>query len=292
MERIKQALEKARRERESQHTDSASTAQSSVSSPPNLPKERPAPAGTQSAASREDDNRPGGRAITYTQTKTLEFSLDSLLARRVVAVADTPLSAAYKVLRTQVLQRMRLNEWNALAITSPGREEGKTLTAVNLAVALAKEVNQTVLLVDLDLRQPSVHKYFGYEPELGISDYILHGAELPQMLFNPGVERLVVLPGRERIEHSSESISSPKTVRLVEELKSRYPSRIVLFDVPPLLAVDDTLAFAPYVDAVLIVAREGKTRRNELAIAAELVSGTPILGTVLNESDEKVDPFY
>ena len=121
----------------------------------------------------------------------------------------------------------------------------------------------------------------------GLSDYLLHDAPLQDVLFNPGISKLVVLPGREGIVDSSEALSSPRMVALVEELKSRYPSRILLFDLPPLLATDDALAFAPYVDAVLLIVRDGKTRSEDVTQSVEILEGTtPLIGTVLNETDE------
>ena len=277
MERIKQALERARAERDRAGRDGPAAAAPTAQVAPT-----PVPLTSRQTA-----------PIEYTHTRRIEVPDRRLRRRRVIAGADdTALSAAYKVLRTQVLHRLRLNGWNTVAVTSPGSGDGKTLTAVNLAVALAKEVNHTVLLVDLDLRQPAVHRHFDLTPALGISDYLLHDAAIPDILVNPGLDGLVILPGRERITQSSEAMSSPKMVQLVEELKARYPTRIVIFDLPPLLAGDDTIAFAPYVDAVLLVARESKTRRDELTMAAELLDGTPLLGTVLNESEEKTEAYY
>ncbi len=267
MERIKQALERARRERKQE--------------PP-----RPTGADERLPVAGHDSR------ISYSKTRTFQVSPSVLRKYRVITgrEADSA-TTAYKMLRTQVLQRMKEKGWNALAITSPGNGEGKTLTAVNLAISLAREVNHTVLLVDLDLRRPSVHQFFGYKPEQGLSDHLLADAPLHEILFNPGMERLVVLPGREPMFNSSEVLSSPKMVQLVEELKNRYPSRLVLFDLPPLLSADDVLAFAPYVDAALVVIEDGETSKTQLAQAMGYLKATNILGTVLNKSDETVGTY-
>jgi capsular exopolysaccharide synthesis family protein len=234
------------------------------------------------------------RRIAYTQTRV--FHPDPALLRRnrvITALDDGPALAAYKVLRTQVCQRLAANRWNTLAVTSPRGAEGKTLTAVNLAISLALEVNHSVLLADLDLRRPGVHRVFGYAPEVGVSDFLTEAASIGEMLFNPGVERLVVLPGREPLYNSSEALSSHQSLDLVEELKHRYPSRFVIFDLPPVLSADDAMAFAPYVDAVLMVVEEGRTTQDELLRAVEYLNGTPLIGTVLNRSPEgAVDPEY
>lgn len=269
MERIKQALEKARQER----------------------GELPPPGPSAGLARRAAGAEPV--SITYTQTRVFEPSPEVLRRHRVLVGGESvPAVAAYKMLRTQVLQRMKEHGWNALAVTSPGPGEGKTLTAVNLAISLAREVNHTVLLVDLDLRNPSVHEYFGYVPEKGVSDVALHGVPVNDVFFNPGVERLVVLPGREAFSHSSEVLSSPGMVALVEELKNRYPSRMVVFDLPPVLSADDALAFAPYVNAALLVIQDGKTSRNDVTRAVGFLRDLPILGTVLNRSEDASAGYY
>ena len=132
----------------------------------------------------------------------------------------------------------------------------------------------------------------GLKPDAGISDYLTKSVAMNEVLVNPGIERLVVMPGRELIENSSELLASPAMGRLVQELKTRYPSRLVIFDLPPLLATDDALAFAPYVDAFLLVFRDGKTTKAEVEHSMEILKAIPIVGTVLNGSDERLSAYY
>jgi capsular exopolysaccharide synthesis family protein len=181
---------------------------------------------------------------------------------------------------------MRANRWKTLAVTSPGEGNGKTLTSINLAISLAREVNQTILLVDLDLRRPSLGGYFLDGPTRGLSDFLTEGVEVADLLIHPGIERLVILPGNHSFTQSSEMLSSPRMVQLVHEFRTRYPDRLTLFDMPPLLAGDDVLAFLPYVDAVVLVIEEGKTTKGELAQAYELLGEKNIIGTVLNKSED------
>jgi capsular exopolysaccharide synthesis family protein len=226
--------------------------------------------------------------ITYTKTKTVEVSKDSLREKRVITGEEKDsISDQYKVLRTHILQRLKANQWNSLAITSPNEGCGKTLTSINLAISLAREVNHSVLLVDLDLRRPSIQQYFFSDEQLGISEYLNDGAELSEILFNPDLERLVILPGSKSLANSSEMLLSPKMLQLVDELKTRYPNRIIIFDMPPLLSCDDMLAFSPFIDAILLVVEEGQTRVDELKKAYELIENRNILGTVLNKSKVK-----
>ena len=234
----------------------------------------------------------GGQAlpppIIYTKTRSLDIPLSILRQRRVMAAYDKgPFVDAYKILRTQVIHRLRENNWNVLGITSPGHGEGKTLTAVNLAVSLAMETSQTVLLVDADLRSPSIHEVFGLEDSMGLADYLLDGQPVEDLLVHPGIGRFVLLPGGRAISNSTEILTSPKMLALVEEFKHRYPARIVIFDLPPLLHTADVLAFSPYTDALLFVVEEGKTTAEQLQRALTLVKNSrPVLGTVLNKAGQ------
>jgi len=225
--------------------------------------------------------------ISYVQTRIVKISKRHLRDRRVISDDQHGATAdAIKLLRTQVLQRLRENNWNSLAIISPNLGEGKTVLAVNLALSLAMEVNATVLLVDADLRNPGVHKLLDVPVPAGLGDYLTRDIPVSEILFHPeGMGKLVILPGNQALSNSSEMLNSPKMTNLVEELKSRYPERIVIFDLPPVLTAADALSFSPHVDATLIVTEERKTRVEDLTRAVELLApNTNILGTVLNKS--------
>lgn len=264
MERIREALERARRDREGLAGNLLAGA-----------------GGRQEAA---DPATP----MTYTQTRTVHVSPKVLHENRIVsALSPGPFTDAFKILRTRILRELRANNWNALAVTSPGENEGKTLIAINLAISIAMEVGQTVLLVDANLRHPSVHEYFDLKPDFGLSDYLLGEEEIEDLLIHPGIGGFVILPGGRVLRNSSEMLSSPKMTELVRELKDRYRTRTILFDLPPVLSAADALAFAPHVDASLLVVEECKTENDDLERAVELLKGaTNLLGVVLNKSRE------
>lgn len=235
--------------------------------------------------------RPDAEGLVYTSTRQIALDPQWLRDHRVITdMANDSAATAYKVLRTRLLQRLRVNGWGTLGITAPRQGCGKTLTALNLAITLALEVNQTVLLVDLDLRRPSLARYLTRERMLGISDYLIGRHDVSEILVNPGIDRLVILPGHEPLINSSEQLSSPRMVRLVEELKNRYPDRIVLFDLPPLFVGDDVMAFAPHLDALLLIIEERNTTAVELRRAYEVLDGHNLVGTVLNKSIYNVGP--
>jgi capsular exopolysaccharide synthesis family protein len=179
--------------------------------------------------------------------------------------------------------------WSTLAVTSPTPHSGASLTAANLALSIAMELNRSVMLVDANFANPSICKLFGITATTGLGDYLANDTPLSELLINPNMDRLVILPSGKEILNSTEMLRSPKMIRLLNELKTRYPSRIVIFDLPPLLSQADTLAFSPYADCVLLVVDEGHTKTEELKHAATLLKEINVLGTVLNRaSDNKI----
>ncbi len=204
----------------------------------------------------------------------------------------SPATHAYNILRARVLQQLQTYNWNLLAVTSPTKGNGKTTTAVNLAASIARSVNHTVLLVDLDLRRPGVHRYFGVDPAVGVTDVVMGKASFQDAAFNPGIPRLTVLPGRERIGHSSEFLSTPRMEQFINEIRSRYQKRVIIFDMPPVLGGADMLSFMPLVQTSLLVVEAGRTTRHELHKAVKALEQTRIIGTVLNRGDEVIDSYY
>jgi Mrp family chromosome partitioning ATPase len=216
---------------------------------------------------------------------------DLLEQNRIVIDERSNASAAYKVLRTRVLQRMRRNGWKTLAVTGTCPSEGKTVTAINLSVNLAWHLTTSVVLVDMDLRNPSVHRYLGIDTRFGLMDYLNGDVPLVRAGVRPGIERLGVILNDRPVANASELLSAPETVQLIDEVK-RGDDRIAIFDLPPVFAGDDVLAFAPLVDAVLIVLSQGTTKRTSLVPLRELLQNVNVIGTVLNRSSERVAPYY
>lgn len=265
MERIKQALELARQERNKHGSPG---------------KNRP-----RVSTLHNSEKGVAEENIEYTETRHVGVDVAGLRKSRILVDQQNNVADAYRILRTQILQRMRENGWNTLAITSPNSGEGKTLTAINLAISLAREVDYTVLLVDTNLRSPSIHNKLEFYPEYGLSDYLQKDVPLSDILVHPeGIPRFVVLPAGHAMANSSEMLSSPKMSRLVDELKHRYPSRVVIFDLPSILTSSDALAFSPLVDATLVVIEEGGTQRQDLKNAFEMLKGVEVIGTILNKA--------
>lgn len=204
-----------------------------------------------------------------------------------------PVGAAYKMLRTQILRKLEQLGANSLAVISAAENDGKTVTAINLAISIAADPARTALLVDFDLRNPNVHRKLGMEVRSGVEACLRRQSPVEAALVRPeGFERLTVLPALERVEYSSELLGGAAAGEIVRELKSRYANRIVLFDLPPVLQSDDALAFSRHVDAALLVVGEGRTARDDLTRTLALLKDTPIVGTVLNASREETGRYY
>lgn len=225
------------------------------------------------------------KQIEYTQTQIKNSDSESLKENRVIAGFNHDKRVeVYRRLRSQVLMKLRDNNWNTLAVTSPGENAGKTHIAINLAISLAQEVNQTVMLVDLDLRSPSVNDAFDIEVEKGISDCLLNDEPVENVLINPGINRLVLLPARSLNQYSSELLTAPKMREIVADITSRYSSRIIIFDLPPLLRNDDALVFAPQADATLMVVEEGVSSKEDIKRCMHLLKDSNPIGTILNKA--------
>jgi len=212
--------------------------------------------------------------------------------RLVMGLRNDPHANVFRQLRTNILRQMREKEWTSIAVVAPTAACGKTFVTANLAIAIAMEVNQTVLVVDADLQNPSVGWQFGMEVEKGLLDYLHSDVPIEDLLVNPGFDRLVVLPGRHTSESSSELLSLPKMSSLVDELKSRYQSRIILFDLPPLLTSDDALLFMPHFDAALLIVEDGMTTPEEVNQSLSILEETNLAGMVLNKSRGAINKSY
>lgn len=272
MDRIRRALDLARLQRDIPAAASRSD---------RLAQPAPGPAAAGSGTARTPPT-----PIIYHRTRVFTPSAAILEANRVINPMSTdPAATAFRMLRTQVLQRMDANGWRSLAIFSPGAHDGKTTTAINLAVNLANDRLHTVLLVEFDFQHPALAARIGLSPEFGGDDALSGAAAVEDCLYHAeGFDRFVILPARDKMTNSSEILAGPRSRELVSELRARYPERIIIFDLPPVLSADDALAFAPLVDCGLVVASEGRTRRSDLARTVELLHKTPLVGTVLNRT--------
>lgn len=247
----------------------------------------------ETSRTRVDKEMSGWVSPSYDRSRFIQLDPGVIASNRCVAFfPDMPEVESYRVLRTQILQRTLDKGGNTLMVTSALPGEGKTLTAINLTITIAKEFKQTVLLVDCDLRQQSIHKILGIKSEKGLVDYILGNCPVQDLIVWPGVEKMTLISGGKTIQGSSELLGSPKMKELVAEMKTRYPDRYVIFDVPPVLSAADALTFAPLVDHVIMVAKSGETPLPDIQKALEMLPQEKILGIVLNRHEVPIRTYY
>ena len=236
---------------------------------------------------REDIEDQNLGKIEYSKTRRIKIPEEVLTENRVLtSFTEAQYIDSYKLLRTRVLRAMQQNKWITLGITSATANVGKTLTAVNLSISTAFKEDVTVMLVDADLRRPSVSQTFGLDVQSGLNDYLQDDVPVEELLIHPEIDRFVVLPNYGSSTGSSEMLASPRMLELVSELRGRYASRIIIFDLPPVLVGDDVVAFAPHLDATIVVVEEGKTQAADLKRAMDLLHDVNVIGTVLNKSQD------
>jgi non-specific protein-tyrosine kinase len=278
MSKLKKALEKAKETRGFENRN----AQREIGQSPK----------TIIAHSKYDEKCRPEIEVCYSDTKIKKIEERLLKKGKVISLFhDTEKIDEIKTLRTQVLNQLNQVGGNSILITSANPYEGKTFTAINLGVSIAQELDRTVLIVDADLRKHNGrHKnfatdFFGTDMDEGLSNYLLGQAEIPDLLVNPGIERLVLLPAGRPLPNSAELLGSPRMVRLVNDIKSRYSNdRVIIFDSCSVLTSADPLILSRYVDGILLVVEHEKTTADQLKKSMELLKEKPVFGTIMNKS--------
>ena len=226
---------------------------------------------------------PGRVAPAYTQSQLVTLDYPCIARHRCIGLlGEAPELDVYKVLRSQIGRKMNAKGWSTLMITSIHPGEGKTITAINLSAMFALEYQRTVLLVDLDLQHQSIHKMLGYQHDKGVVDHLLDGDPIKDIIVWPQVEKLTLISGGRTIHESSELLGSDQMAAFVDEIKNRYPDRLIIFDMPPLFGPADTMTFAPLADAMAIVVSNGKTPLPDIQTALEKIPREKIIGFIMN----------
>jgi len=275
MEKIKKAIEESKRNKSNA---------APVATEQDVTANKPVTATTTSANPSD---------IVYEQTRVVKLDPEHLAKNRIVSFnKNDHLSLGFDILRTQVISKMQENGWRTMAVTSPTQGCGKTVVSINLAMSIAHHTDTTTMLVDFDLRRPSVKKYLGLPAAPSLNDVLSGDATVAEALVNPGLERFVVLPTAMPVKHSSEMLSSQKVGNLVQEIRGRYAERIVIFDLTPMLATDDAMIMLQQVDCVLVVVGNGMVSNDQMAETMRYINPDKLVGTVLNKSQSKQSSGY
>ena len=214
-------------------------------------------------------------------------SVDKKLHKNLVSLKKPQSYEAeqFKILRNNILFPVEGEVPRSLLITSSLQGEGKSFVAANLAVSIAMNVDQHVLLIDCDLRKPDLHRIFGLGDVPGLSDYLAEHRSLATLLQRTNVERLSLLPGGPVPPNPSELMSSERMAGMLDEVKHRYQDRLIVIDSPPPGMAAETSYLARQVDGILLVVQYGKTPREDVEDLMDMVGTEKILGTVVNYLD-------
>ena len=193
----------------------------------------------------------------------------------------------FRKLRTYLIRPGSENPPRTILVTSAFSGEGKSLVAINLAISISIELHSHAVLVDCDLRNPTLSRWFGYQKAKGLSDYLLSRAELPELLIKTQIDKLTLLCGGTTQDNPVELIGSHKMDAMVEELRARYEDRYIILDSSPILATTEPNVLNKIVDGILFVVRAGITPRESVQQAIKLLEKDKIMGVVLNDLEFK-----
>jgi protein-tyrosine kinase len=230
--------------------------------------------------------------VRYSRTKVQVNDPVKLKNNKVLsAFEDIETSNQFKMLRTQVLKKLKASGGNSILVTSANPYEGKTFTSINLGVSIAKEFDRTVLIIDADIRRPTRQhtdfstEFFSLKVDKGLTDYLEGDADIEDILINPGIDKLTLIPGGMPVDNSPELLNSTRMEEMMVEIKSRYPAdRLVIVDGPALLHFPDAMLLFRYVDGVLPVVEAERTSTEDLKKMMNHLKDANILGVVLNKN--------
>lgn len=201
-------------------------------------------------------------------------------------------SEQFRQLKTNILFPEKGEPPRTIMITSASPHEGKSFVAANLAISIAQSIDEFVLLMDCDLRSPSIADLFGFKGAQGLSDYLSSAMPLSSVLKKTIINKLTILPGGSIPPNPSELLSSEQMRRMLQEVKLRYSDRYILIDTPPPYITSETNAIARYVDGIILVIRHGKTRKKEVQDIIDIYGREKILGVIQNFSKKKIGYGY
>jgi protein-tyrosine kinase len=241
---------------------------------------------------RKAEGRPqsNGNVVPFANHKTSVLEFDpALVAYHNPQSVEAEL---FKVLRTNLLIPVKGRPPKSILITSAMPGEGKSFVAANLAISIARGVEERVLLMDADVRRPSIHRFFGLNQTGGLSDYLVTGTNVSKHFIKTPVDKLTILPAGSPPENPVALLTTHKMKALLHEVSRRYEDRFIIIDSAPSSLASETAAIANYVDGVIIVVRSGETPRKAVAEVIKQLGKEKILGIIMNHSDQTVKKYY
>ena len=239
----------------------------------------------QQIATAEDSNAPTPIGVDDRWANLKEIKVSARIARknRVTAIKQGKQSGSYDLLRSRALRLMLENQWSSLAVTSPNKTCGKTTVSANLALSLARQFDLRVMLMDMDLRRPAMHKIFGHRPNHSLHEVLTDTQPMESAIVRFG-ENLAIGLNNKPAGNPSELLQSKTTKARLQDIRNAFQPDIVIFDMPPMLASDDNVGFLPMVDCGLLIGAADSTTISQIDICEkELSELTNVLGVVLNK---------
>jgi capsular exopolysaccharide synthesis family protein len=229
-------------------------------------------------------------ALEFPEEKTEKMELPSKEVAPVLIVPPHSFGAeAFRKLKTQIFLHPG-NPPRSILVTSAAPREGKTLVAVNLAVAISKEIHSHAILVDGDLRRPSIRLPNGQNAQ-GLSNYLSDGIPLSEILINSEIEKLRIIQAGSTTHKSSELIRSRKMGELLKSLRELGDNTYVVIDSPPIMATPDPTLLSAMVDGIILVIRAGYTSRESVQSAIKSIDRQKIIGVIFNQVDVKPSTY-
>ncbi len=201
-------------------------------------------------------------------------------------------SEQFRLLKNNILFPENGLPPKSIMITSPSPNEGKSFVAANLAISIAQSIDEYVLLMDCDLRSPTIHTLFGMQSAEGLTDHLSTGRPLSSLLVKTFVDKLTILPGGAIPKNPSELLSSGQMRRLIHEVTLRYSDRYIIFDTPPPYITSEGNALSRQVDGIILVIHQGKTRKKDVQDIIDIYGKEKIIGVVQNFAKKRFGHGY
>jgi exopolysaccharide/PEP-CTERM locus tyrosine autokinase len=232
-------------------------------------------------------------AVVPSEPVATEINLDKIDPNLVSVVNPESLETEiFKVLRGKILFPASGKPPRSIMVTSAVPGEGKSFVAANLAVNMAQNIEDHVLLMDCDLRRPTMHRLFGLGRVKGLSEHLANGNKIPDLLIKTGLGKLSLFPSGTPPHNPSEVLSSAKMANLLEELKTRYQDRYLIIESPPPMLAPETSAIAKQVDAIIVVIKFGSTPMDAVEELIDNLGKEKIIGAVINRFDARTSRYY
>ena len=250
------------------------------------------PTAVGSAVADRQPERAGAQAESAVTSRRVELDFDLLAANGVVTpnASRTPVADQFRVIKRPLISNAigkgasTINHANLVMVTSALPGEGKTFTAVNLAMSIAAELDHTVMLVDADVARPWVLRNLGIQAERGLLDLLEGTAQMHEVLLKTNIEKLTILPSGRPHPRATEMLASEAMRSLLDDMASRYPDRIIIFDSPPLLLTTEARALAAHMGQIVVVVHAGRTKQSDVQAALHTIESCPVRLMLLNQA--------